>query len=487
MASGRNGGRTRTGHFKPALRRLALFACLLSVSACTEAKPPNVVVITLDVLRPDRLSLHGYPRPTSPNIDRLAQDAAVFDNAHTLSPSTPPSMASVMTSRHPYWGQAMGQWGSYPEMHHGMARLFGPDEEIAGLPSGAMTLAEALSKAGYRTIGIITNPYLKSEFNFDQGFDDYEQFVPSDWNYNPTADRVRDKARAWIEREQQGRRDAPFFMYLHFMDIHVPYEPPPPWSRFFAANYREDGTDRSLTGRFVETTDPEERRALLEHSSALYDNAIRFVDTMVGEILAELETRGVLDDTLVVIHSDHGEEFLDHGDTSHKGTVYEELTRIALIIRYPALTEGGRRIEGLASTLDIMPTILDIVGVRPTWPVDGISLMPLITGEQTAVVDRLIGSLHPRAFGRSMRWKWILPSPGAKDLLFDLEADPGEREDVAERHPRVVESFRADWRRHAAARDAEWSGAVVRPLPEAPGTVSEETAVLLRALGYVVD
>lgn len=456
--------------------------CLVAACGPRPAPRPNIILITLDVVRPDRLSLYGYEKPTSPRLEALGRESAVFENAFTLSPSTPPSMAALMTSKLPFWPADTKPWGGAPEIHHGLMRFFAPGEEVKGLPSGLDTLAEQLQAAGYRTGAVVSNPYVKREFHFDQGFDDFEQFTDADWRPYPRGENVVEKGIAWL-----GRRDErPSFLYLHFMDAHAPYAPPPPWNRFFPAAYVEDGrSDVALSTAFMKTEDPEERKALFEHNSTMFDNCLRYVDTQLGLLFDYLENEGLLDETLLVVHSDHGEEFLDHGNVGHKGTLYDEQLRITLLLHYPPLVRAGR-ISNLVRQIDVMPTLLDVLQLSPPYPLDGTSFLPLLEGQREKPLDYVVGTIYKSYYVRSRKWKWIDSPNFDSRRLFDLESDPDETENRCSDLPELCsrpDKVLADYVQGRASERMEISSTgQSRPVE---GEVSDETVRQLKALGYL--
>ncbi len=439
----------------------------------TPAVPEGLVLVTLDVVRPDRMSLYGYERETTPELERLARDAAVFDEALTVAPSTPPSMASLMTGLYPFWSEADGPWWRRPGIHHGLTRYFGRAEEVKGLPPAVPTLAQRLREAGLRTGAVVSNAYVNSEFGFPRGFDRFQEFPPGAWDPHPEAGEVVDEALGWLA----AGAGEPFFLYLHLMDAHGPYAPPAPWNRFFPGEYL-DGDDQRLTTDFLNARESDELRRLEPHASLVFDGALRYADHELGRLWRRLADRGLLDRTIVVVHSDHGEEFLDHGGSGHRGTVYEELVRVALMVRYPPLTAGGRRVAGTARPTDLHSTLLELLGLGSPEGLHSRSLVPQLSGA-AGRTDPVFGAFHRRAWVRDGRWKWIRHPDGAEEL-YDLVADPGETRDLSVERRAVAESLAAAWDGWEAERLAEGVASAGEE-----GEVTEATLDRLRALGYL--
>ncbi|MFQ5416059.1 MAG: sulfatase-like hydrolase/transferase [Myxococcota bacterium] len=413
-----------------------------SPEATAEPAPWNVVLITLDTTRADALGAYGQPRDVTPNIDRMAVRGVLFEVAATSSPSTLPSHASLFTGKQPYAHGARSNLGYV-------------------LPAGQATLAEALSAAGYRSAAEIAAAVLGGQSQIAQGFG-----------------FVRDTASPGVERKRvvlasdgrsveypirvardigrRGRefiranRNRPFFLWLHFFDAHNPYGPP----RAFAAKFPD----------------------------APYLAEVAYQDAEVGSVLHTIEELGLRPRTLVVLTADHGEAQGEHGEFSHRYFVYETTMRVPLIFWGPPQLAAGRRVASLVRSVDVAPTILDLLGRPPLSDIQGVSLRPLLSGP-----DRDLGltgygeslELH-RVFGvaplRTVRrgaWKYIHK---VNPELYDLAADPGELENLATREPRRVAAFQSELRELLAARSAS-------PQPAAT-SVDTQTRAALAALGY---
>lgn len=316
------------------------FALLRDDFALDDASPPpNVMLILVDTLRQDHLSLYGYARNTSPRIDALGASGVVFENHLSHASQTVPSIVSIMLSQLPAehgFVHRRATWFSVHPPHYRPDLIFVP---------------EVFRAAGYRTGAFIANPFLKARRGFDQGFD---QFVYEEGDGSV----LIEQASGWIARQVEQDK-APFFAYIHLMDVHNPYEPPdeyrdlypgPPGSKLVYSNGPAEDT----------------RGDDLQHTIGLYDAQIHHVDRLVGALLDSLEAANVMEKTLVVFTSDHGDEFLEHGGMGHGTHVYGELVRVPLILALPGRIAAGRRVSHLTQHIDLAPTLLTIAGIdRP--------------------------------------------------------------------------------------------------------------------------
>ncbi len=462
-------------------RRAALLLAAALLAALVGCRPPvrgsglNVLLITFETTRADHLSGYGYERETTPNLDALAGQGTLFERALSVSPRTNPSLASLMTSRYPH--------------EHGVRNLLLP------LEPDNHTLAELLRDAGYTTGAVQTHPRLVASSGFEQGFATYED----DYRRHPLAPQACAVATRWIERQAQG--DRPWFMWLHLMDPHWTYDPPPPWRSVFAPDdprparlYRDLVERRIEIGSvvFENTMAPDEVAAFVN----LYDAEIRYTDEAVGQLLWHLERIGVRDRTLIVISADHGESlgehgyFFEHGDFGTEPEIH-----VPLIIAGPDELPRGKRVPQTVSSVDVAPTILDLLGLSSEGRFRGASLMPLVEDGDHAEDRECFGETGKRFHEQNVRrevegaagkWRWLRQgrfklthAPRASGTverrLYDLVADPGETRDVAEAHPEVLASFRE--------RLDAW-------IAEDPGDlrdyhISAETEEILRSLGYV--
>jgi len=440
---------------------------------------PTVILISIDTLRPDRLGCYGNPQPTSPNIDGFAGESVLFSVAIAQAPSTLPSHATMFTSL-------------LPE-HHGA--FF---SRRTPLPASIPTLATELRAAGYRTAAFTGGGQIAPEFGLDRGFDAYGVNVGgSDFSSAVQA------GLGWLE-EDPGH---PAFLFLHTYEVHHPFTPKPAMLAIFDGDY--DGPlpaeiSKDLLNR-INTDETVITDRDLAHIVAAYDAEIRSVDGAFGQLLAGLGELALLADSLVIFTSDHGEEFGEHGVVGwHSHTLFDELLRVPLLIRFPGGRDGGLLIEKQVRLLDLAPTVLAAVGVAAPSAFEGVDLARVIGGLTTPLpavsqLDLPVGEVELSL--RTGRWKLYPRRAFAGDpfadgppplgirlgnfikrwrspfALFDLQADPGEHRDVVEARPQVASSLS---RTLAALADAR-----PLPAPEPPVVVDLATEERLRALGYV--
>jgi arylsulfatase len=462
---------------------LALYGCAEQPREVqAEAAEPmpsgeNVLLIVVDALRADRLGCYGYSRqPTTPTIDRLAEQGILFEMFHAASPWTAPSFATMLTGVAPTV-HGTGKWLKGQELEaakeiwaKGKVRMQPIRRSIPLLPE----LAE-----GVRSAAFMTNSFLDAELGFARGFDHYD-FELGGLSGSRRADAVTGAAMQWLE----ANRDQPFFVLLHYFDPHMSYDPPPRYRNMFApgsmARVGVPFTDlkNARNGSFKPT--PEER----EFIDGLYNGEVRFVDDQIGELLDALKRFGLLDDTWVVVTADHGEELFDHGSFEHGHRYEEEVTRVPLIIRAPGAWGAGRRVEASASHVDLMPTILEWLSTEVPEHVMGRSLTPLMTGEESAGRPSY---MEYNLFWKSQRalfdgrYKLIAPEDGSEGLMYDLEQDPLEVAPLTAGHPHYpVLDGQLD--ALLQALDAQIAG-----LGEEgePVLLPEELERSLRSLGYI--
>jgi arylsulfatase A-like enzyme len=368
-----------------------------TITTARDAGAPLVVVYLVDALRADHLSIYGYSRDTAPELARFAQEAVVFDQAIASSSWTKPSVASLFTSLLP--------------------RDHGCVEYYTALDPALVTLAERMHALGYATGAVVANPLIQAKnMHFDQGFDQFG-VPPSPLR----AEQAVDAALSFVD----ARRGQPTFLYVHTMDTHTPYQPPPPFDRRFPP-FPEPGRSAAKPSDYVVPLD-------LDRIVGQYDGAIAYGDREFGRLVRGLRERGLYDRATIVFLADHGEEFLDHGGFDHGHTVFEELVRVPLVVKYPGRREGGRRVARQVQLLDVLPTILKSQGL-PVPP--GIAGRPLEesfseTGPERPAVFETKGPAGGAcvSYGaRASEAKYIRElSLSDRELFFDLRRDPRER------------------------------------------------------------
>lgn len=466
--AGRSGGRRADIGSALAGAVLAALVALAPVSAGAAGAPPrpNILLILIDTLRADHLGAYGYSRPTSPFLDQLAARGTVFTRAYSTTSWTQPAIASLFT-------------GSPPAIMAPRSRRY--------IVPRAATLASALQAGGYRTAGFVANPFVHRGAGFAQGFEEY-----ASWRLTQRAGEPDDAKApaAWVNEHASrwlaspGRGDAPWLLYLHYMEPHLPYAPAEPVARRFWRDRALDvaATVAELTRKLRAYHDngktefpPREVAAMID----LYDGAIAEVDAAIADLFRHLDAE-VRARTIVCVTADHGEEFADHGRFLHAHSLYEELIRVPLILVSPGGGMGTGRIDHVVEISDVAPTLLDLAGVAPPPGFSGRSLRGPTGGGGGAAVAALAPfaqTVHRQALVGE-QYKLVLPMEGDEPLLFDLRDDPGERRNRA----------MADGARTAVLRDelARRTSAPAVQVAEPPPTVMPDAPLRerLRALGY---
>jgi len=385
----------------------------------TEIGPPNIIVVMVDTLRADHMSLYGYHRSTTPFIDDFASKATVFERARSQAACTFPSVNSLFTSRYAfdYYRQGEGQMG---------------------IPADYPTMAEILRAQGYHTIAVSASPIVRAtpskenpSGGFGAGFDVFDETYL--WG-----DAADVNARA-LEHLQDA--DEPFFLYLHYMDPHGHFAPPADYEKRFAGAY--DGYDFIAAGDFSPIADmlygdgPDLDISDLDiqHLVDLYDDEIRYFDGQFEKLISWFRGNGLLDRSLLVFTSDHGEEFLEHGHIGHCRGVWDTLTRVPLILRFPE-PEGGTRFDTAVQLIDILPTVVEELGIDAAdYPFQGVTLHPLLEGGEPTRSYAFTDQSKYRAADDG-KWQFILDGVEFAVTLYDLRSDPLAQHDLfAPNHP----------------------------------------------------
>jgi arylsulfatase A-like enzyme len=428
------------------------------IATLRDRKDLNVIFILVDTLRADRLGAYGYPKPTSPEIDALASTGIVFRNVTAQSSWTKTSMASLWT-------------GTYPA-RNGILRY------DHALPEEAVLPAETLRQAGYRTAGIWRNGWLAPNFGFQQGFEFYlnpkpgrsraqlQRSHPSPDSLSGTDEDIADSASSFLESYGRER----FFLYLHYMDLH---------------QYVFDDTAPDLGSDY----------------SGSYDKSIRWIDRLVGSLVADLSARGLLDRTLIVLASDHGEAFREHGFEGHARDLHAEVAGVPFVIALPFELRPGIVVEERVANADIWPTLLDLLGLPPLPGADGKSLMPLVEHAAGLRADAP-ADLVARPIYAQLDQVWGAPGKKPDPLvavtdgnlrfflpvrrperatLYDTATDPKELNDLGAQRA-------ADAARLRQLADGYLENAEI-PWGKVPTSVDIDEMRLnqLRALGYVIQ
>ncbi len=438
-------------------RSAFVLVTLASLAGCRKPERPNVVLVVIDTLRRDHLSGFGHERRTSPNLDRLIGDGVLFENLVSSSSQTVPAVASLLTGLYPsetslqYYGKKSSFDGERPWSE------VGPHFD-----SSLTSLAERLAGAGYRTAAVVSNPWLKPEFGFDQGF---ESYVSLDCGDECDGKDVVREGLSWVSKDTSR---TPFFLYLHFMDVHNPYRKKGITERIFV---EKRGIDRYRNG----PVPPQLRPRDLEYMKALYDEGVLRVDGNLESFLEGLERYSSRERTLLVVLSDHGDEFAEHGGLGHGTTLYEELVGSFLLFHYPAKL-APKRISAAASMIDVTPTILELIGVGSSNSGSGQSLVSWLDGEPDDSDRVLFSELGSLKSARKDDFKLVLDLDTGGKELFALAKDPAEKENVWTAHPEIGQELARRLSRFVAS--ARGPGGAGRP-------VEEKLRERLRALGYV--
>ena len=411
----------------------------------------NVILISIDALRADHLGMYGYKRNTSPNMDAFAETGIVFENAFAQAHWTLPSHASILTSRYP---SQHGLWTYRTDVNASSA-----DElrtHLKGFGKGEITLAEILRKHGYATIALTSGGYMHGDFGFKQGFSKY-------WHYPDAKGGIDNNVTIFKALENvTGTLDEPFFIFCHTYQVHEPYAPHPPYDVLFSGNYHGPVNGSTEFIRTHETNDGSLDEKDIRHLIALYDGGIRSADDLLGSFFAVLNEKNLASRTLIIITSDHGEEFWEHGIHQHQ-TPFDNVLRVPLIIKMPH-TSSGRRIRHLVRSIDITPTILDYLHIDVPKECEGKSLLPTIY--RNSPVTRFVFAEQPPYWYsvRDDKYKFVLVADSRVyrnqlrasgfngDLLFDIRSDPQETVNlarhtsyakVADEYKKLVLEFRA--------------------------------------------
>jgi arylsulfatase A-like enzyme len=484
------------------LRLLAVLVCALACAHCgrSERRPPNVLVVVIDTLRADRLGAYGNQRGLTPFLDTLARKGTLFEHAYAVSSWTIPSTASLFTSR-------------YPTQHHVVT--FG-----SVLAAEEVTLAERLRDAGWIAGGFSANPNLRADRGYAQGFD--RLWTDPTADVDVPGDTVRSEALGWLDSRSGSRAQQPAMLYLQYMEPHAPYNPREPFRSRFVVDvdgkpFDPQSVARESIARLLPDAPPEEHVELGElvnqlvargmklpdeelpsiaemlsrGEPLLYDGDVAMADDQVRRLFDELDRRGLLSDTVVIVTADHGEEFLEHGRTSHGRTLYEECVRVPLIVVGPGIPAGLRLTEKV-SLLDVAPTLLDLLGLPPETRFEGRSLLPLMRGTDPGSHDapdimlqleRAVSidmdqehRIHSRGFIRGSH-KLLLDRDGSPEV-YDLASDPGERSGKPIAGGEQERMLRAA----LSLVEAQIGERTASAPPPAP--VDEATRQRLRALGY---
>jgi arylsulfatase A-like enzyme len=411
-------------------------------------RPPNIIFFGIDSLRADHMSLYGYPRLTTPHMDRFAQGGTVFDRTYSAYIPTTPAYTSMFTGMDLFSHQVVAL------RHNG------------GLRPEVKTLAEVLRENGYTTtcVGFRGNPA-------SRGFDSYIDFPGwGSWNEgrSPKAENLNKVAIPELDRLTKAKE--PFLLFLRHMDPHAPYLPPEPYERAFYHGAECDPKNKSMQpvmtfkpfcDFFASWMPP--GISDKDYVIAQYDGAVAYMDAAIATIFTTLEAKGILDESIVVINSDHGETLYDHECYFDHHSMYDQTLHVPLILRYPGKVPAGLRVGGYNRQQDLMPTLLELAGIDTGIQFDGKSLLPMVRGEVASYESEfyITECTWMRKHGwRTPQWKLIIalePDMHFKPPveLYNLVEDPGELVNLADSQPQMVALLKARMEAWLAKREAE--------------------------------
>jgi arylsulfatase A-like enzyme len=464
--------------------RRSIGLVLLVLGACggKESRPRHLLLVTIDTLRADHLSVYGYPRPTTAaggaadrgsalgfTIDEIAGGGVRFANAFAPRGMTLPSMSTLFTGRPPLETCVL--------------------DNKNGLDAGLETMAERLRAAGFRTAAFSANRLLAPGSGFDQGFETFLQ--------DPSDDRDArsvESAEAWIAA-QDLEKGPPLFVWLHLVGPHLPYDPAPLEGRDFAQLFADPAYRGEADGsrEFLDEAYTKGRAlppAEIAHVVDLYDGEVARVDHLVSQFVAFCAGKKLLEDALLVLAADHGEELSERARYfGHAKSLYASVLHVPLVLRHPRTLPAGQVVQDVVELEDVLPTVAELLGLPATKDARGRSLAPLALGRGALAPEPAYGGWRDRMFTiRSGRWRLVWnpdkvesddvppgPYPVPEVALFDATIDPRELRDVASEHPDVV--------RDLEERIRAWR-ASLRPCTTTGEGPSAEKMRAMQELGY---
>ncbi len=425
-------------------------------AGCWNSDDPaqNVIIISIDTLRADRLGCYGYERPTSPFLDCFAASGTLFENAVAQAPWTLPSHTTMLT-------------GKFPHRN-------GVVDESKKLSRNVPTLAAMLSDRGFITGAFVNSHWISAAQGLDQGFLTFKPFKETIGNMGKA---ITTQAVDWLKQYSK----KPFFLFIHYYDVHSSYSPDPRYRAMFTRPY--SGTADGSTGELLAVRDGTHAYSDEDvgHVSDLYDAEIRQLDDQLKRLFGHVRDLDLDKNTLVVITSDHGEEFMEHGCVLHGRTMYSEIINVPLVMRGPGVPEN-RRVEELAMVADIVPTALARLGIDHAHALDGTDLIDAIENKPASFAERLVfaeadwRNEEPDIWRmvQNRRFRFCFNRLTGEKTLFDLQNDPAELNDISGEHPELVAEFARELEQFLTGRTKA-------------GTIdprSEEEIELLKSLGY---
>lgn len=459
-----------SGNGRIALSRVLVAIPEPQLAAAREVR--NVIVLTIDTLRASKLRpYNSRSRVQAPAFEEFAGNGALFETAQTAENWTKPAVASILTSL-------------FPATH-------GAKNDASRLPDTVTTLGEVFQANDFETGSFLANGYVSRAFGFDQGWDHYTNYIRE--NRSTEAENVFNEAAEWIEEHKDGR----FFTYIQTIDPHVPYDPPDDFLRMYDARTDYDGQVQNRRTHLLLEEAKRQRDGQPElfnesdvrRLTALHDGEISYHDRQFAAFLAKLDEMGLADNTIIVVTSDHGEEFNEHGSWGHGHSIFQELLHVPLAFRWPGVTTEGRRIPQVVSTMDVAPTVLEAAGIEIPAAFEGRSLAEFIRGGvRPGPAVAFSDFQENRRVITGGGWKLVLRS-SLTYVLFDLNNDPNERTELdGRRNPIAMRYLRILSGQQLGARNrTRWLEGSADAVEEhiQQETMTEELCRQLVSLGYM--
>ena len=448
-------------------------------------KRPNILFILIDALRADHLGGYGHLGGHSPALDAIAAEAVVFERAIAQAPWTQPSMASLFCSRYPGVHKVIDYKSALNSVYHG-------EERIAVFNDSFVTLVEVLQQAGYATAAFIANPFIVRDFGFAQGFDHFD----SSFAKNTTPGNVvSEAALAWLKKRDPNK---PFFCFLHYMDVHGPYnagpefldplldqvEAMPSKRRLSESELKKLDYLFALPPVFTNRQQHDRLAGYQEYWAARYDAGIRQADHHIGNLKAKLEQMGLWDDAYVIVTADHGESLAEHEYWDHGFSVHHPELHVPLFLRWPRMLAPGKRIRGTVRLIDLMPTLLDQLKLPKVKALQGRTLVRKIAGddsEETVAAFAEGVKLGPEQQALYLGdWKLMITPSTARRQLYNVAKDPLEQNELSRQHKEKVKQLAQILQQQTEVN--EWLGSKISA-ERVPLTPQQQER--LRSLGYL--
>ncbi len=476
----------RHHHRRPRLRYTGIAAMLIAFAILTGCHSGsrkdsqrinrNLILISIDSLRADHVGCYGYGKSTTPFLDEFSRQGVRFNNSYSSSSWTLPSHASLFTGLTP--------------TTHGVVKF------KSSLKPWKNTLPGIAQEKGLKTIAVVCAPLLKKRYGLHQGFDVYDtDLIPPEYEealISKVAARVTDKALGYVDKN----RDNPFFLFLHYWDVHYDYNPPEKYANMFDPEY--DGKIDGLNIRYRKDMTSDMDKRDLQHIVSLYDGEIRYTDDEIGRLITGLDQRGLSSKTMVVITSDHGEEFLEHGWKGHTNTCYEEVIKVPLLMKIPWVKTLAPVVDDYVSTIDLFPTILSALGIKhEELALQGMNVIDTFSKNKKLersfiTAETRYGQIAPPLTSVGPWKALILPdrqkfhyygkkSKGYSSLLFDLKNDPHELNNLSEKKEDLTNRYR-----EALKHELTIQKKLKKKLDLSKNkTLDTQTGELLKGLGYI--